>query len=162
MKNLSRAEKAAAAVTLLVLCFTAGYFVGRSSTASVITMTPETSAVSPSVIGQAVLSPSASAGPDTAAPTPPEAAVSDTASSQPAAETSPGGAPAVPSGQKVNINTASASELDTLPGIGEKLSQRIIDYRRENGAFKKPEDIIKVSGIGQSKYDTMKEMITVG
>lgn len=62
---------------------------------------------------------------------------------------------------KVNINTATQSELDTLPGIGETLAKRILDYRSTNGPFKSIEDIRNVNGIGQKKYDDMKDLITV-
>lgn len=62
--------------------------------------------------------------------------------------------------QLININTAGASELDKLPGIGATRAQQIIDYRNANGIFQKPEDIMKVSGIGQATYDKMKSMIT--
>ena len=61
----------------------------------------------------------------------------------------------------VNINTASAQELDSLPGIGPTIAQRIIDYRNENGPFQKIEDILNVSGIGPSTYDEIKDLITV-
>lgn len=61
----------------------------------------------------------------------------------------------------VNINTADTKELDSLPGIGPTRAQTIIDYRNSNGPFQNPEDIMKVSGIGQATYDKMKEKITV-
>lgn len=62
---------------------------------------------------------------------------------------------------KVNINTAEVSELDTLPGIGETYANRIIEYRNNNGAFKNIEDIKNVSGIGEKRYEAIKDLITV-
>ena len=62
----------------------------------------------------------------------------------------------------VNINTASAAELDTLPGIGPTTAQKIIDYRTQNGPFVNTEDIINVSGIGPGTYERIKTLITVG
>ena len=64
-------------------------------------------------------------------------------------------------GKKVNINTASQSELDGLPGIGPALAQRIIDFREENGEFKSIEDIQNVKGIGEAKFEEIKENICV-
>ena len=61
----------------------------------------------------------------------------------------------------VNINTASTSELDTLPGIGPAYAQAIIDYRTANGPFVRPEDIQKVKGIGPKTFDKMKNRITI-
>ena len=60
----------------------------------------------------------------------------------------------------VNINTADAQELMTLTGIGEKLAGRIIDYREENGAFEKPQDITLVPGIGDGIYSKICTDIT--
>lgn len=62
---------------------------------------------------------------------------------------------------KVNINTATQSELDQLPGIGPSIAQRIIDYREENGNFQKIEDVQNVKGIGDAKYEEIKDSITV-
>jgi comEA protein len=61
----------------------------------------------------------------------------------------------------ININTAGVDQLVVLPRIGEKIAQRIIDYRQKNGKFKKPADIMKVKGIGEKTFEKFKEMITV-
>ncbi len=62
----------------------------------------------------------------------------------------------------ININTASAAELDTLPGIGPTTAQKIIQYREQNGPFINAEDIVNVSGIGPGTYERIKDLITVG
>lgn len=62
---------------------------------------------------------------------------------------------------KVNINSANQTELETLPGIGPSLAQRIIEYRKQNGKFQKIEDIQNVKGIGNSKYSNIKEFIII-
>ncbi|RLA94334.1 MAG: hypothetical protein DRG25_02750 [Deltaproteobacteria bacterium] len=64
-------------------------------------------------------------------------------------------------GKKVNINTASAEELATLKGVGEKIAQAIIEYREANGPFKSIEDIKNVKGIGEKKFEEIKDSITV-
>lgn len=61
----------------------------------------------------------------------------------------------------VNLNTADLKELCTLPGIGESRAADIIAYREEYGAFEGPEDIMKVSGIKDSTYEKIKDLITV-
>lgn len=63
--------------------------------------------------------------------------------------------------QKIDINRAEAWLLEALPGIGEGLAQRIIDYRQQHGAFRSINEITNVSGIGQSTYDKIKTFITV-
>ena len=62
---------------------------------------------------------------------------------------------------KVNINTATQTELETLPGIGPSTASKIVSYRKENGKFKNIEEIKKVSGIGDSKFEKIKELIKV-
>lgn len=61
----------------------------------------------------------------------------------------------------VNINTADSAALCTLPGIGESRAASIIAYREEHGAFQSVEDIMKVSGIGESAFGKLKDLITV-
>lgn len=63
---------------------------------------------------------------------------------------------------KININTATAEELSALQGIGETLSVRIIEYREEHGDFSSIEEIMKVNGIGENKFLSIKDYITIG
>jgi len=65
-------------------------------------------------------------------------------------------------GDKVNINTAGAAELEKLPRIGPKVAERIVEFRTQNGNFKKIEDIMKVQGIGEKVFAGIKDLITVG
>ncbi|MCP4423126.1 MAG: hypothetical protein GY803_01405 [Chloroflexi bacterium] len=62
----------------------------------------------------------------------------------------------------VNINAATLEELDTLPGIGPSTAQKILNYRDENGLFQAIEELMNVSGIGEAKFNNVKELITVG
>jgi competence protein ComEA len=62
---------------------------------------------------------------------------------------------------RVNINTATTSELDALPGIGPTTAQAIVDYRLQHGSFKFIQDIQNVPGIGSATYDRIKDYITV-
>ncbi len=65
------------------------------------------------------------------------------------------------SSQKIDINRAEPWLLEALPGIGEVLAQRIVDYRSENGPFRRIEDLLKVSGIGEATFEKIKDFITV-
>jgi len=62
----------------------------------------------------------------------------------------------------VNLNTATQAQLETLPGIGAKAAQRILEYRQKNGSFKKLEDLMHVKGIGEKSFLKLKPLITVG
>jgi competence protein ComEA len=64
-------------------------------------------------------------------------------------------------GAAVNLNTASASQLEAVPGIGPKMAQRIVEYRQKNGAFKKIEELMNVKGIGEKSFLKLKAHITV-
>lgn len=64
--------------------------------------------------------------------------------------------------EKLNINTATAAELEALPGIGPALAARIVDYRAAHGPFQGPEELMNVSGIGEKTYAGLAEQITAG
>jgi len=66
-----------------------------------------------------------------------------------------------PVAKRVNINTATLAELDTLPQIGPATAQRIVDYRTKNGPFKKIEDLKNVSGIGDVTFEALRDWIIV-
>lgn len=65
------------------------------------------------------------------------------------------------SNKKININSADQSELDKIPGVGESTAKKILEYRKENGNFKSIEDIKNVSGIGDKKFESMKDYISI-
>lgn len=76
------------------------------------------------------------------------------------------GAPAAPGaagapGGLVNVNTASTTELEALPGIGEVIAQRIVDHRTANGPFESVEELLEVSGIGEAILGSIRELVTV-
>jgi competence protein ComEA len=78
----------------------------------------------------------------------------------------PGAIPAAGSGtgsvgSLVNINAATATELEALPGVGEVIAQRIVDYRTANGPFTSVDQLLDVSGIGESTLESMRESVTV-
>lgn len=72
------------------------------------------------------------------------------------------GAPGVAEpGAKVNINTATATELEALPRIGPAMAQRIVDWRTANGRFSTIDDLMSVTGIGEKTFDGLKDQVTV-
>jgi len=62
----------------------------------------------------------------------------------------------------VNLNSASATQLQTLPGVGASTAQRILEYRQKNGPFKKIEELMNVKGIGEKSFLKLKPLITIG
>ncbi|HET7235460.1 MAG TPA: ComEA family DNA-binding protein [Actinomycetota bacterium] len=79
----------------------------------------------------------------------------------PLAQPVPGGTVPGTAGALVNVNTASAAELETLPGVGEVIAQRIVDHRTANGPFTSVEQLLDVSGIGDSILESIRELVTV-
>ena len=61
----------------------------------------------------------------------------------------------------INLNTATATELATLPGIGAKTAERIVEYRQKSGGFKKVEELMNVRGVGEKSFLKLKTLITV-
>lgn len=94
----------------------------------------------------------------------PTRTVSQALPTQPAtagSKSNPGAATATPADRLIHINTATLEELDTLPGIGPVIAQRIIDYRTTYGPFASIESIQAVSGIGPAKFESIKDLITI-
>lgn len=72
-----------------------------------------------------------------------------------------GGEAGVVPGGKVNLNTATLAQLDTLPGVGPVLAQRILDHREEHGGFRSVSDLRQVGGVGDTRYEQLKDLVTV-
>ncbi len=69
--------------------------------------------------------------------------------------------PAIKKEKLVSINTANREELESIPGIGQAIAQRIIDYRNTHGLFQKLQDIMKIKGIKEKTYNKIKDYITL-
>ena len=61
----------------------------------------------------------------------------------------------------INLNTATQAQLESLPGLGAKVAERILEYRQKNGTFKKVEDLMNVKGIGEKSFLKLKPLVTV-
>ena len=168
--RLRRGELAIIAVTLMFACFIGGYFTGRRGSVNIVPVVPpyesdqsSLSSGSPSSDGSAdsagASTPDSGSSPSADAPGGgPSGGEDADASEQP--QESPG-APRDTDG-KININTASRSELMDLSGIGQTLAARIIEYRESHGPFAKIDDLMKVSGIGEKRFEAIQDKITVG
>jgi competence protein ComEA len=75
--------------------------------------------------------------------------------------TGPAFAASAPAG-KVNLNTATVSQLEDLPGVGPALAARIVEHRQRNGAFKSVEDVMAVKGIGEKNFSKIQGYLSVG
>lgn len=135
--KLKKAEISIIIITIIFISFTIGFFIGRSTGEKNISIsvaeesTAEPASISPEADGEK--------------------------------ETAPAERQENPeqNGKLVNINTASAEELETLSGIGQVLAARIIEYREQNGGFENIYEITRVRGIGEKIYDRIKDNISV-
>jgi competence protein ComEA len=84
------------------------------------------------------------------------------AKAAPAAKSTAAAKPAPVPSAPININTATQTQLESLPGVGAKAAQRILEYRKQNGNFKKVEDLMNVKGFGEKTFLKLKPMLTVG
>jgi len=66
-----------------------------------------------------------------------------------------------PAAPVLNLNTATAAQLEGLPGVGARVAQRIVEYRTKNGGFKKVEELMKVQGIGERSFLRLRGLVTV-
>lgn len=70
--------------------------------------------------------------------------------------------PAASAATPINLNTATAAQLEALPGIGPRTAQLIVQHREKNGNFKKVEELMNIKGIGEKSFLKIKPMVTVG
>ena len=160
MKN--KAMAALAAMVLLFGGFTGGFFLGRNTRVETIQTTKTVRETVPGetvVVLREVL---VTLPPETVMTTVPP--TEPPVRSEPVKQTEP--KKSSDSSERkvtfpVNINTASKKELDALPGIGEVLAQRIIDYRSANGPFSTVDELTKVKGIGAKTLEKLKPYATV-
>ena len=163
--RLRRLEFVVIGVTLAFACFLGGFFTGRNWSAVNFTAVA-TQNEAPHNTGAIAHPPEVSLQEPADIPLAPSIPANDIpvitpVNPEPEAPPEAVGAPRAGDG-KININLASQSELTDLPGIGNVLASRIVDYRRQHGDFQRIEDIKNVTGIGEKRFETIRDKITVG
>jgi len=147
--DLKKYEKIILCCVTVLGIFSVGFFIGRDTGKNEIIITtsgtPANTGTTANTVTSAADGTSAGTGGQTSpVPSPDE--------SEAPAETQ--------GSSKLNINTATADDLQALPGIGEVLAERIVEYRTQNGDFESVDDLRKVSGIGEAKLSNIKPYIT--
>ena len=163
--KLRFAEKLAIVLTALMVAFCGGYYLrGTTLDDAVVIETEKTAPVT------AAAAPEASAAPASEIPLPSRTPAPEPSVSAPAADAAPmeGAAstaeemPEAPQDGRLDLNTATLEELETLPGIGPVLGQRILDYRAEYGGFQTVDELIYVKGIGEKTLEKIENLVKVG
>lgn len=131
MAGISRYEAAALGLTAAFVLFTAGWFFAGQTQGEPYTVTVQ------------------------------QAAGSDASSAQPEPAQEGQTPDSLLEGERIPVNTADASELDRLPGIGPVKAQAIVSYREEHGPFQSPEQLLEVSGIGEATLEGLLDYITL-
>ncbi len=156
MKN--KAMAAMAALVLLFVGFTTGFFLGRNTRVTAVQTTKTLHTQLPGetiVVIQEIL---VTQPPQTEAPTQPR-------TESPKYETPKNETPKATKPREVtfpvNLNTATLRELDALPGIGEVLGQRILDYRAAHGPFNSVDQLLNIKGIGEKTLAKLKPYVTI-
>ena len=161
-----RVEFVAIALTFSFICFMSGYFMGSRGAVNIVAVESQNGGIQQfghsATHDRTIAETRSSDSQDNAGAS---ETTERTSAAQPQSVVvgtdSPVGAPTGADG-RININTASRSELTDLPGIGNVLAERIVDYRTRNGAFARIEDIKNVSGIGEKRFEAIMDRITVG
>ena len=146
-----KAERVISTLSVLLAIFAVGFFLGRAtragSSGEVIVQTQSQEPVQ----AEALLSPQSADAVDSK-----ESEQGSDAAAKPETVS------AADDEGRINLNTADAAALCALPGIGEKLAGRIIEYREKYGLFRSIEELMDVSGIGEKKFAAVKDLIYVG
>ena len=166
--RLRRLELAVISLTLAFICFMGGYFTGRKGAVNIVTVPPQQSETQG--VAEAAAPTPAKALPDSSEATDTQTGAGSAGQTE-VTPTPDSTAPSTPpeiigaprgGDGKININLATQSELMDLPGIGSVIASRIVDYRRQHGDFSKIEDLRNVSGIGEKRFEAIRDKITVG
>lgn len=156
--KISGLEKGILALTAAFLLLTAGYFLGQRGGAEPYTVSAQTLWAEEETLARTQEETETETEPTARTEAEAEPEMETGSETEPAAETA---AEPESGAGLVNINTAGASELETLPGIGQARAEAIIADREANGPFRIPEDITRVSGIGQGILAQILDYITV-
>jgi competence protein ComEA len=160
--KLTTAEQIAILITVAIIAFMAGYYVRSATFHAALVVEPEYgTATIVAESSQVALEAETTPSPSLAVAAAVAAQETAQAVSQEPVESVETTETADSSGL-VNLNTAGLEELETLPGIGPVLAQRIIDYREANGDFQSTMDLINVSGIGEKTYAKIADYVEVG